>query len=233
MSFRSLKVAQSPNRGITEHRLDPPSMNILFNPGSQNFPCSGVKKAFYGAECFGRPVLIAATVRHFRIINSNIRHDPLRIAKHPQEPRAIGAADRCNWASGFDRKSRQSFLNNPITTKRITAPMTALMIAAMIPPTITKPANGKNQPAMTHSGHEWPHRLGQRCPRSGHSPGRELCPLVILLLRLAFMESERSDIGPSSSTYAIRGPARASAAGIVSPAASARRRSSVPGCLRS
>jgi hypothetical protein len=31
----------------------------------------------------------------------------------------------------------QSFLNNPITTKRITAPMTALMIVAMMPPTMT------------------------------------------------------------------------------------------------
>ena len=43
----------------------------------------------------------------------------------------------------------QSFLNNPITTKRITAPITALMIAAMTPPTRTNPTNGKNQPART------------------------------------------------------------------------------------
>ena len=49
-------------------------------------------------------------------------------------------------AGGFGRKSRgpQSFLNNPITTKRITAPMTALMIAAMTPPTRTNPTNGES-----------------------------------------------------------------------------------------
>jgi hypothetical protein len=64
-------------------------MNILFNPGSQNFPCSGAKKVFYGAECFGRPVLIAATVRHFGIINSNIRHDLLRIASSTNHIRCL------------------------------------------------------------------------------------------------------------------------------------------------
>jgi hypothetical protein len=36
-----------------------------------------------------------------------------------------------------------SFLKNPTTTKRITAPITALMIAATMPPTRTKPASGK------------------------------------------------------------------------------------------
>src|SRR5262249_6702736 len=38
-------------------------------------------------------------------------------------------------------------LNNPIKSKRITAPMTALMISATIPPTRTNPTRGKSQPA--------------------------------------------------------------------------------------
>src|SRR5262249_12454791 len=49
---------------------------------------------------------------------------------------------------GFDPSRPQFFLNRPITSKRITAPMTALMIAAMTPPTMTKPTSGKSQPAM-------------------------------------------------------------------------------------
>jgi hypothetical protein len=36
----------------------------------------------------------------------------------------------------------QSLLNNPIKSKRITAPMTALMISATIPPTRTNPTRG-------------------------------------------------------------------------------------------
>src|SRR4030095_7618983 len=47
----------------------------------------------------------------------------------------------------------QSFLKNPTTTKRITAPMTALMIAATMPPTRTKPASGKSQPATKLDNH--------------------------------------------------------------------------------
>jgi hypothetical protein len=41
----------------------------------------------------------------------------------------------------------QSLLNNPIKSKIITAPMTALMISATIPPTRTNPTRGKSRPA--------------------------------------------------------------------------------------
>jgi len=61
-NFGAPKIAQPPNRRITEHPLNPPSVNILFNPGSQDFPRGGVKKSLYGAEHFGCPVLIATTI---------------------------------------------------------------------------------------------------------------------------------------------------------------------------
>jgi hypothetical protein len=57
-----------------------PSVNILFNPGSHNFPGGGVKKSLYGEERFGRPALIAATICHFRIVYPNSGHDLLPIA---------------------------------------------------------------------------------------------------------------------------------------------------------
>jgi hypothetical protein len=112
MSFRSLKIAQSPNRRITEHRLKPPSVNILFNPGSQNFARSGVKKSFHGAERFGRPMLIAATVGHFRIIHPNSRHDLLRIAKfdspHQRVALSVRSCDPIPYRRGLHRPGRDS-----------------------------------------------------------------------------------------------------------------------------
>jgi hypothetical protein len=41
------------------------------------------------------------------------------------------------------------FLKNPTMSSRITAPMTALMIDAMMPPPMTNPIIGKSQPAMS------------------------------------------------------------------------------------
>ena len=41
-----------------------------------------------------------------------------------------------------------AFFKNPITSKRITAPMTALTISATMTPTRTDPIRGKSQPAM-------------------------------------------------------------------------------------
>ena len=57
------------------------------------------------------------------------------------------------WASkhpGFDglgalRDFTLPFLKSPITNKRITAPITALMIAATMPPTRTNPMARANQ----------------------------------------------------------------------------------------
>src|SRR5262245_63768094 len=43
----------------------------------------------------------------------------------------------------------QAFLIRPITNNRITAPMMALIIAAMMPPPMAIPINGSSQPAMT------------------------------------------------------------------------------------
>jgi hypothetical protein len=44
--------------------------------------------------------------------------------------------------------AQANFLTYPTTNKSITAPITALTIAAMTPPTITNPIIGKSQPAM-------------------------------------------------------------------------------------
>jgi len=66
---------------MPEHRLSPPYVHVLFDPGSQNFARSGIKKSFYGAERFSRPVLVAATICHFRIIHPDSRHDLPPIAK--------------------------------------------------------------------------------------------------------------------------------------------------------
>jgi hypothetical protein len=65
---------------MAKHPLSLPSVNIQFNPGSQNFPGGRVKKSLYGEERFGRAALIAATICHFRIVYPNNRHDLIPIA---------------------------------------------------------------------------------------------------------------------------------------------------------
>jgi len=45
---------------MTEQRLHPPYVNVLFDPGSQNFPRSRVKKSRYHVKRLDCPVLIAA-----------------------------------------------------------------------------------------------------------------------------------------------------------------------------
>src|SRR5260370_29038685 len=52
-------------------------------------------------------------------------------------------------APGSDpRRDRRYFLNKPMMISRITAPMTALTMAARMPPTRTNPIIGSSQPAM-------------------------------------------------------------------------------------
>ncbi len=78
---------------MTEHRLKPPPVHILFNPGADNFARGGIKKSLDCAERLDRPVLIATPIRHFQIIHPNSWHDLLPIAKFdPREAPSGNAA---------------------------------------------------------------------------------------------------------------------------------------------
>src|SRR5260370_4895966 len=83
---------------MTEHRLKPPAVHILFNPGADTFTGGKIKRSLDCAERLDRPVLIAAPIRHFRIIYSNSRHDLLPIAKFDPPPAAHAPENGQTWA---------------------------------------------------------------------------------------------------------------------------------------
>jgi hypothetical protein len=64
--------------------------------------------------------------------------------RHPE--RANFGLSGCRPALNFD--VQVALLKSPMTAKRITAPMTALIISATMPPMKTNPIRGKSQPAM-------------------------------------------------------------------------------------
>jgi hypothetical protein len=90
---------------MTEHRLKPPAVHILFNPGADSFTRGKIKRSLDCAERLDRPVLIAAPIRHFRIINPNSRHDLLPVAKfdpaasHPRATAPTHPRIVKNWAA--------------------------------------------------------------------------------------------------------------------------------------
>jgi len=90
---------------MARHPLSLPSVNIQFNPGSQNFPGGRVKKSLYGEERFGRPALIAATICHFRIVYPNNQHDLIPIANF--DPPHQRASD-CQYDLVTDTRIRRT-----------------------------------------------------------------------------------------------------------------------------
>jgi hypothetical protein len=56
-------------------------VNVFLNPGSQNFPRSGVKKSLYRVEHLDHPMFIAAPISHFWVVPFNPPHIRLLTAK--------------------------------------------------------------------------------------------------------------------------------------------------------
>ena len=67
---------------MTERRLKPPVIHILFNPDAHNFTPGDIKKSFDSAERLDRSVLIAAAVRPSRIIIAGMTFSLSRSSVH-------------------------------------------------------------------------------------------------------------------------------------------------------